>query len=111
MALPSIGWDTYNRSGRGYLQGRFRGENIVYAESEFRYRIKPNGLLGGVIFINAITADNEFIDQKLFDRFAIGYGAGLRIKMNKETRTNICVDIGLGQNNSSGIYFGIQEAF
>ncbi|MCU0377114.1 MAG: outer membrane protein assembly factor [Bacteroidales bacterium] len=111
LALPSIGWDTYNRSGRGYLQGRFRGENVVYAESEFRFRIKSNGLLGGVIFINTITADNKFIDQKLFDRFAFGYGAGLRIKMNKETRTNICVDLGLGQNNSSGIYFGIQEAF
>ncbi len=22
LALPSIGWDTYNRSGRGYIQGR-----------------------------------------------------------------------------------------
>jgi outer membrane protein assembly factor BamA len=111
LALPSIGWDTYNRSGRGYLQGRFRGENMVYAETEFRYQISRSGLLGGVLFLNMITTDNEMIDQKLFDAFAFGYGAGLRIKMNKETRTNICVDIGLGQNNSSGVYFGIQEAF
>lgn len=111
LALPSIGWDTYNRSGRGYLQGRFRGENMVYAETEFRYQISRSGLLGGVLFLNTITADNEIIGQKLFDAFAFGYGAGLRIKMNKETRTNICIDIGLGQNNSSGVYFGIQEAF
>jgi hypothetical protein len=111
LALPAIGWDTYNRSGRGYLQGRFRGENMVYAESEFRYKISPSGMLGGVLFVNAVSADNEAIDQKLFDAFAYGYGAGLRIKMSKETRTNICVDLGLGQNNSGGIYFGIQEAF
>ena len=111
LALPSIGWDTYNRSGRGYLQGRFRGENMVYAETEFRYQINRSGLLGGVLFLNIISADNEIIGQKLFDAFAFGYGAGLRIKMNKETRTNICIDIGLGQNNSSGVYFGIQEAF
>ena len=111
LALPSIGWDTYNRSGRGYLQGRFRGENMIYAETEFRYKISQSGLLGGVLFLNTITTDNELIDQKIFDAFAFGYGAGLRIKMNKETRTNICVDIGLGQNNSSGVYFGIQEAF
>ena len=26
LALPAITWDTYNRSGRGYIQGRFRGE-------------------------------------------------------------------------------------
>jgi hypothetical protein len=25
LALPSIGWDTYNRSGRGFIQGRYRG--------------------------------------------------------------------------------------
>jgi len=113
LALPAIGWDTYNRSGRGYLQGRFRGENMVYAESEFRYKISSSGLIGGVLFLNAVTADNKYMrtPQKLFGDFAFGYGAGLRIKMNKETRTNICVDIGLGQNNSGGIYFGIQEAF
>jgi hypothetical protein len=111
LALPSIGWDTYNRSGRGYLQGRFRGENLVYAESEFRYQINHSGLLGGVLFLNAVSADNKGIDQQLFDKFAFGYGAGLRIKMSKETRTNICIDIGLGQNNSGGVYFGIQEAF
>lgn len=111
LALPSIGWDTYNRSGRGYLQGRFRGENLVYFESEFRYRIGDSGLLGGVFFVNAITTDNQLTGQYLFDDFAFGYGTGLRIKMNKETRTNICIDLGLGQNGSSGIYFGIQEAF
>jgi outer membrane protein assembly factor BamA len=111
LALPSIGWDAYNRSGRGYLQGRFRGENMIYAETEFRYQISRSGLLGGVVFLNAISVDNKLIDQKLLDAFAFGYGAGLRIKMNKETRTNICIDIGLGQNNSSGVYFGIQEAF
>ncbi|MEP0710899.1 MAG: hypothetical protein ABJC55_03165, partial [Algoriphagus sp.] len=27
MALPSIGYDMFGRSGRGYAQGRFRGEN------------------------------------------------------------------------------------
>jgi hypothetical protein len=111
LALPSIGWDTYNRSGRGYIQGRFRGENLTYSEIEFRYNITKNGLLGGVVFANAITVDNLFTDQAIFEDFAIGYGAGLRIKMNKETRTNICMDFGFVQNGSAGIYFGIQEAF
>lgn len=111
LALPSIGWDTYNRSGRGYLQGRFRGENMVYSEMEFRYRMNRSGLLGGVVFVNTISTDNEPAGQKLFERFAFGYGAGLRIKMNKETRTNICIDIGLGKKQSGGIYFGLQEVF
>lgn len=111
LALPAIGWDTGNRSGRGYIQGRFRGENLVYIESEFRFRLRPDGLLGGVIFLNAVSADNQSTGQKLMDDVAIGFGAGLRIKMNKETRTNICADFGLGRNGSGGIYFGIQETF
>lgn len=111
LALPSIGWDTYNRSGRGYIQGRFRGENLAYGEVEYRYRISQNELLSGVLFLNTISVDNPLADQQLFDQFAFGYGAGLRVKMNKETRTNICIDLGFGQNGSAGLYFGIQEAF
>jgi hypothetical protein len=111
LALPSIGWDTYNRSGRGYIQGRFRGENLAYGEVEYRYRISRNELLSGVLFLNTISVDNPLANQQLFDRFAFGYGAGLRVKMNKETRTNICIDLGFGQNGSAGLYFGIQEAF
>lgn len=111
LALPSIGWDTNNRSGRGYTQGRFRGESLVYLESEFRFQFRADGLLGGVIFVNAISTDNQSIGQELLDDIALGFGAGLRIKMTKETRTNICADIGLGRNKSGGIYFGIQETF
>jgi hypothetical protein len=111
LALPSIGWDTYNRSGRGFIQGRFRGANSVYAEAEWRFRLSQSGLFGGVIFLNTLTTDNKFIDQKLADRFAFGSGAGLRVKMSKETRTNICIDLGFGSDGSSGLYFGLQEAF
>jgi hypothetical protein len=29
LELPAIGWDTYQRSGRGYPEGRVRGENAA----------------------------------------------------------------------------------
>jgi len=110
LALPAIGWDTYGRSGRGYVQGRFRGVNMVYGESEFRMPISRNGLFGAVAFLNATTASNPNSGQTLFNALAPGYGVGLRIKMNMKDRTNICVDYGRGQS-SSGIYFNIQETF
>lgn len=53
LLLPSTGWDPYNNTGRGYVQGRFRGKDMVYLESEYRFGITRNGLLGGVIFANA----------------------------------------------------------
>ncbi|HEV3225150.1 MAG TPA: BamA/TamA family outer membrane protein, partial [Puia sp.] len=110
LALPSIGWDTYGRSGRGYVQGRFRGVNMVYGESEFRMPISKNGLFGVVAFLNATTASSPTTGQQLFNSLAPGYGVGLRIKMNMKDRTNICVDYGRGQS-SNGLYFNIQETF
>ncbi len=112
LALPAITWDTYNRSGRGYIQGRFRGDNMMYGESEFRFRLSKDGLFGGVAFLNCTTASNPLpgVKQSLFASVAPGYGVGLRIKMNKNDRTNIAVDYGRG-NGFSGIYFNIREAF
>ena len=109
LALPSIGWDTYNRSGRGYIQGRYRGLTMVYTEVEWRYPISRNDLWGGVAFIN-----NTFVSsstQKLFEKTAPGLGVGLRLTMDKRTRTNLGMDLGYGVDHSSGIYFNLQETF
>ena len=111
LALPSITWDMYNRSGRGYVQGRFRGESMVYAETEYRFPISRSGIFGGVFFLNATTANSVDRGQQLFDAIAPGYGAGLRLKMSKQTRTNIGMDLGFGRFGSGGIYFNLQEAF
>ena len=47
LSLPAIGWDQKNRTGRGYVQGRWRGTQELYGEVEWRFRITNNGLLGG----------------------------------------------------------------
>ena len=111
LATPSIGWDMYNRSGRGYIQGRIRGENLAYSEAEYRFPISKNGLLGGVAFLNATTASNSVNNQPIFNAFATGYGMGLRVKMSKQTNTNISIDYGRGRNGSGGVYINLQETF
>ena len=111
LATPSIGWDMYNRSGRGYIQGRIRGENLAYGEAEYRFPISKNGLLGGVAFLNATTASNSIMNQPIFNAYALGYGMGLRVKMSKQTNTNISIDYGMGRNGSNGVYFNLQETF
>ena len=50
LDMPSIGWDDYSGTGRGYVPGRYTGRNLIYFESEFRFTLTKNGLLGGVIF-------------------------------------------------------------
>ena len=39
------------------------------------------------------------------------FGAGLRYLFNKKENVNFRMDIGIGSDGNTGIYFGIEEAF
>lgn len=109
LLLPSTQSDTYANMGRGYIGGRFRGRNLVYLESEYRYGITRNGFLGGVVFVNAQSYAEP--SNNRFEAIAPGWGAGLRIKLNKFPRTNICLDYGWGLHGSQGIFANLGEVF
>ncbi len=111
LDLPSTGGDTYARSGRGYPQGRFRGQKMLYAEAEYRWTVTKNGLFGMVAFVNAQTLTNEQAGEELFDSVAPGVGIGFRFLLNKRSKTNLCFDVGHGKNGSKAVYFAVQEAF
>ena len=111
LDLPATGMDTYGRSGRGYAEGRFRGERLLYGEVEYRGTLTKNGLLGMVAFVNTTTLANSLSGEQLFDGFASAAGAGLRLLINKRSKTNLCLDVGWGKQGSSGVYLAVQEAF
>jgi hypothetical protein len=108
LNLPGIGWDPYQRSGRGIEQNRDRGKSLIYFESEYRRDITTNGFLGFVIFanLNSVTEPNT---GKFTYRHPAA-GTGLRIKFNKKSGTNIAIDYGFSQNYSA-IKLGLGEAF
>ncbi len=109
--LPATGLDTYGRSARGYGEGQFRGERLAYGELEYRGTLMKNGLLGMVAFVNATTISNLAEDERLFDSVAVGAGAGVRLLINKRSKTNLCFDVAVGKHGSRGIYLSVQEAF
>lgn len=109
LDLPSTGWDMYGNTGRGYVQSRFRGTMMVDLEAEYRFGILRNGLLGGVVFCNAQTY--SAYPSNSIDRILPGYGAGIRIKFNKFSRTNICLDYAFGLNGSNGLFVNLGEVF
>jgi hypothetical protein len=118
LALPSIGWDFGNRSGRGYVQGRFRGDAELYAEAEWRFRLTRDGFLGGTVFANASTFSRPAVDvaghaeprEELFATVRPAGGVGLRFMMNREARNAVTLDFAAGQD-SFGVYFGAGEVF
>ena len=107
--LPETGLD--GRSARGYGEGRYRGEHLLYGEVEYRGALTSNGLLGVVAFLNTTAVDNAATGEKLFDSMAPAGGFGLRVLLNKRSRTNLCTDWGWGKEGSHGFYLAIQEAF
>jgi hypothetical protein len=109
LDLPSVSWDLNSATGRGYIQGRFRGAQMVYGEAEYRFRITANGLIGGVVFANA----ESFSAQQGTRLQAIqpAFGPGLRIKLNKISKTNITIDYGFGTQGSRGLFIDVGEAF
>ncbi|WP_298392338.1 BamA/TamA family outer membrane protein [Hydrotalea sp.] len=109
LLLASTGWDDQYNTGRGYIQGRFRGRNMVYLEGEYRYRISRSGLIGGVIFANVENFSGDLSQQ--YNTLLPGYGLGIRVKLNKHSGTNLCVDYGFGKNGSGGFYVNIGEVF
>jgi outer membrane protein assembly factor BamA len=111
LDLPSTAGDTYGRSARGYAEGQYRGERLAYGEIEYRATLTRNGLLGMVAFLNTTTVTNLDSDEHLFDSFASAGGAGLRLLINKRSKTNLCFDFGFGKQGSNGVYLAVQEAF
>ena len=110
LNLPAIGWDQRSRSGEGYTQGLFRGNNLVYFQSELRLPITCNQVLSGTAFANFTTASNKIEDVRLFQYIQPAVGVGLRLLIDKATRTNLVFDYAAG-NKFNGFYLNAGETF
>lgn len=109
LDLPNTANDTYSNFGRGYVQSRFRGDKFLFAESEYRFGITENGFIGGVVFANMQTMSAQ--PGQSIQGVLTGYGAGLRIKFNKHSNTNVSLDYGFGQGGSKGLFMNLGEVF
>jgi len=109
LDLAASGFDQYSRSARPYTQGRFRGQNLVYAETEYRFPIVNRW--GGVLFLNGSTASNKDANIRLFDYVDPGYGLGLRWMVNRKSRTNVTIEYGFGKYGATALVFNLGETF
>jgi hypothetical protein len=108
LNLPGTGLEYNARSGRGYDLGRFRGRQMFYLESEYRFTISENGLFGGVFFANAQSLEEPISHSFQSVNLAAGFGA--RIKFNKASNINLDLDFGFGKD-SFNFYINLGELF
>ncbi len=107
--LPSTLWDTYDNAGRTFIQGRFRGKSMIYFETEYRFNILRNELLGGAVFANT-QSFTSFSNQQ-FSKLLLGYGGSLRIKVNKKSNVYFILSYGAGTGGAKGFFFNLGEVF
>jgi len=108
LDLPAITWDAYQRSGRGFYPGRYTGKTLWDLEAEYRRSITSDELLGFVVFANMNSVTEP--GTREFDFLHAAAGAGLRVKFNKHSGTNFCVDFAASKGYWA-IYLNLGEAF
>ena len=102
--LPALGGP--NRM-RGYFFGRYRDEAYLTWQIEYRKIIWSR--IGAVAFFGMGDVASRFSQLDL-TQFKYSYGVGLRYVFDEKEGLNVRMDIGFG-NNTSGIYFSLEEAF
>jgi len=102
--MSTLGGDRINR---GYYSGRYRDQNSVQLQTEYRRNII--GCLGLTAFAATGEVWNQFSDFSL-SNYKWTAGGGLRFNLNKDDPTNIRIDYGFGKN-TSGFYLQFGEAF
>ena len=105
---PGTALDGGGRIGRGYPMGRYRGKQMLYGETEYRFDLSKNGLFGGVVFCNVQSYTQPVSGE--FSYLLPAGGCGLRIKFNKRSDTNLALDIAAGKN-SFAWYLNLGEFF
>lgn len=108
LDLPSIGWDHFGRTGRGMLRNRYRSTSLVYLEAEYRTELTKDGFWGIVVFANTISPATMYSYD--YSKWYGALGAGLRIKYNKFTRSNVFSDVAFSRDYISW-YVGLNEYF
>jgi hypothetical protein len=102
--LPAMGGQ---RIMRGYYQGRYRDKVLFATQAEYRFHLK--GRFGAVAFAGVGDVGSRLVDVRIRD-LKTSLGGGLRFKFNQVENVNLRMDVGFGRN-TSGVNFGLEEAF
>lgn len=106
---PSTMWDDLDNSGRPFIQGRFRGKQMIYLESELRFPITKNELVNGAFFINTQTFSSKKISE--LSQLIPACGGSLRFLINKDSKVNFIISYGIGYKGERGLFFTVGEVF
>ena len=106
--VPFSGQNVVGRDDlRGYSNGKYRGDQVYAAQSEYRHWFSDRW--GYVAFAGVATAINTTQDLG-FNNLLPAAGAGIRFLAIRKSNISIGIDVAVGKDDW-GLYFRIGEAF
>jgi outer membrane protein assembly factor BamA len=93
---------------RGYFMGRYRDNNALVAQMEYRFPIWWRFIGVGFVSVGDVYHDVNRLSTQFLK---VSGGAGLRFTVDAKERINIRFDAAWGRFKSHGFYLSIQEAF
>ena len=92
LLLPAIGGDPERRSGRGYVEARHVGRDLLYGEVEYRFRIWE--FLGGVVGANLHSASDRTgpEGEPVFRTWSPAASVGLRAMLDRRSQSNLVLE-------------------
>ncbi|MEC5144458.1 BamA/TamA family outer membrane protein [Chitinophaga sp. 212800010-3] len=120
--LPEMGNDLIMR---GYYTGRYRNQNYLAGQAEYRYLVdprmhihiwfldfKPKFALAAFAGTGTVFSNRDF----RLDGFKPSYGAGIRYFYDESARLTIRIDYAVGEKRpgearQKGLYLSLAEAF
>lgn len=111
LLLPQVGADPEHRSGRGWVEGRFAGRDLLYGEIEYRANVWKT--LGAVAAVN-LTAPSERGaggGPWSFETLHPGVAAGLRLLLDRTSGSNLSFDVAWAPKGHLGFYLNANETF
>lgn len=102
--MPYLGGPRFMR---GYYAGRFRDNNLSFAQAEVRRKLFWRIGIAAFSGIGQVYSSIQEFDT---DRLHFNYGGGLRFQLNKDSPANIRLDYGRTRD-SHGFYIVFGECF
>lgn len=97
-----------NKRMRGLFEGKYRDQNVVILQGEYRYKFLPRW--GAVLFSGV---GNVFSEERKFEfqSTKLTYGVGGRFQLSKKKKLNLRLDLAHSPGEDLQFYFTFGEAF
>lgn len=112
--VPFSGYQVYGMrsSLRGYPTGKYRAENMIALQAEYRWNFYGRWGLVAFAGIGSIWGGENQQTEEVFEKQSLpGFGLGLRFMLSEERKINARLDYAWGKDGNEGLYLSIMEAF